>query len=173
VSAATPHETALVSVLLDFPAVAALLGRPANGTTRTWLGRHRGFPQPRQASPNRIFWMRSEVEAWITSLPPVVSSRAVQPVKVPRATARNGSALKKTSPDGQAAQGTTKAHALATANTVTPRGVVPGMVTVIHAPTSCPDCGGEVVAAGSPGSYSCSDKDALGCTWACTVEARG
>lgn len=59
-SAATPGETTMVSALLDFEAVAAILGRRADGSTRTYLGRLEGdgmFPSRRQASPNRVFWV--------------------------------------------------------------------------------------------------------------------
>lgn len=71
--AAAPDPRPL-PVLIDFRAVAALIGRGADRTLRLylWRGARAGtFPAPIKVSENRIAWRRSEVEAWIASRPQV------------------------------------------------------------------------------------------------------
>jgi predicted DNA-binding transcriptional regulator AlpA len=71
----TAEAGVVLSVLLDFDAVAAIIGRKADSSTRTYIHRlvKRGdWPAPIQLTPNgRIFWRRSEVEEHIATRPRV------------------------------------------------------------------------------------------------------
>lgn len=63
---------AVLSVLLDFDGVAAILGRSADKSLRLylWRGARSGtMPAPIQLSPARIAWRRSEWESHLANLP--------------------------------------------------------------------------------------------------------
>jgi predicted DNA-binding transcriptional regulator AlpA len=71
----TAANAVVLSVLLDFDAVAAMLGRRADGSTRQFVTRlvKRGhWPAPIQLQPNgRIFWRRAEVDHFLATRPRV------------------------------------------------------------------------------------------------------
>ena len=71
---ATAPEPGRLPTLIDFRAVATLIGRGADRTSRVYLWRAvkaGTFPAPIKVSENRIAWRRSEVEGWVASRPRV------------------------------------------------------------------------------------------------------
>lgn len=71
---ATAPDPRGLPALIDFRAVAALIGREADRASRLYLWRAAKagtFPAPIKGSESRIAWRRSEVEEWVASRPRV------------------------------------------------------------------------------------------------------